>query len=139
MNKGKRLISNTLILGAGTFASKLIVLLMMPFYTAWLSPEQFGVADLVAQTANMIIPIACIGLSEALFRFALDCEDKKGVFSTAICALCIGAAAMSALLPILNIFDIFDGYILPATHILSTARFCRIRQRYILRLSTLRK
>lgn len=112
MNKGKRLISNTLILGAGTFASKLIVLLMMPFYTAWLSPEQFGVADLVSQTANMIIPIACIGLSEALFRFALDCEDKKKVFSTALTALGVGTAAMLLLLPILNIFDAFDGYIL---------------------------
>ena len=53
MNKYKRLISNTLILGAGTFASKVIVLLMMPFYTLILSPEQFGVADLVTQTANM--------------------------------------------------------------------------------------
>ena len=102
MNKGRRLISNTLILGAGTFASKLIVLLMMPFYTAWLSPEQFGVADLVAQTANMIIPIACIGISEGLFRFALDCEDKKKVFSTALTALFFGTVAMLALLPMLT-------------------------------------
>ena len=109
MNKGKRLIANTLILGAGTFASKLIVLLMMPFYTMLLSPEQFGVADLVAQTANMIIPIACIGISEGLFRFALDCENKKRVFSTAIIALSVGTAAMFALLPILNLLISFSG------------------------------
>ena len=91
MNKYKRLVSNTLILGAGTFASKVIVLLMMPFYTLILSPEQFGVADLVTQTANMIIPLACIGICEGLFRFALDCDDRKKVFSTGLCILGVGS------------------------------------------------
>ncbi len=112
MNKYKKLLSNTLILGAGTFASKVIVLLMMPFYTAILSPDQFGVADLVTQTANMIIPIACIGVCEGLFRFTLDCEDRKRVFSTGLCILTVGSVAMLALLPLLGLFDSFDGYIM---------------------------
>lgn len=131
MNKGRRLISNTLILGAGTFASKLIVLLMMPFYTAWLSPEQFGVADLVAQTANMIIPIACIGISEGLFRFALDCEDKKKVFSTALTALFFGTVAMLALLPMLNFFDTFDGYIIIIGIYVAAANFHSVTAHYV--------
>ncbi len=131
MNKGKRLISNTLILGAGTFASKLIVLLMMPFYTAWLSPEQFGVADLVAQTANMIIPIACIGLSEALFRFALDCEDKKKVFSTALTALFAGTAILFLLLPVLSFFDIFNGYVLLIGAYVAFANFHSVTAHYV--------
>ena len=112
MNKYKRLISNTLILGAGTFASKVIVLLMMPFYTLILSPEQFGVADLVTQTANMIIPLACIGICEGLFRFALDCDDRKKVFSTGLCILGVGSAAMLTLIPILSLFEDFRGYVL---------------------------
>lgn len=112
MNKYKKLLSNTLILGAGTFASKIIVLLMMPFYTAILSPEQFGVADLVTQTANMIIPVACIGVCEGLFRFTLDCEERKKVFSTGMGILAAGSVAMLVLLPILGIFDSFDGYIM---------------------------
>ena len=109
MSRYKKLISNTLILGAGTFASKVIVLLMMPLYTSILSPEQFGTADIVTQTANMIIPIACIGICEGLFRFSLDAEDKKKVFTTGICALAFGSAAMFALLPLLSLFNIFDG------------------------------
>lgn len=112
MSKYKKLISNTLILGAGTFASKVIVLLMMPFYTLVLSPEEFGTADLVAQTANMIIPIACIGICEGLFRFTLDCDDRKKVFTTGICVLLAGSAATFALIPILWIFDDFRGYVL---------------------------
>ena len=112
MNKYKKLISNTLILAAGTFASKIIVLLMMPLYTMILSPDQFGVADLVMQTANMIIPIACIGVCEGLFRFTLDCDDQKKVFSTGIFAILAGSTAMFALLPLLKLFDVFDGYVL---------------------------
>ncbi|MBO7250178.1 MAG: polysaccharide biosynthesis C-terminal domain-containing protein [Clostridia bacterium] len=112
MSKSKNLISNTLILAAGTFASKIIVLLMTPIYTMLLSPAEFGAADLVAQTSNMIIPIACIGICEGLFRFTLDCEDKRRVFSTGIFTLLAGSAVMALCLPILSFFDIFDGYIL---------------------------
>ena len=131
MNKGRRLISNTLILGAGTFASKLIVLLMMPFYTAWLSPEQFGAADLVSQTANMIIPIACIGICEGLFRFSLDCEDKKRVFSTALMALFVGTVATFIALPLLNFFDTFDGYILLIGAYVAAANFHSVTAHYV--------
>ena len=112
MSRSKNLISNTLILAAGTFASKIIVLLMTPIYTMLLSPAEFGIADLVAQTSNMLIPLACVGICEGLFRFTLDCEDKKRVFSSGIFTLLLGSAAMFALLPLLSFFDMFDGYIL---------------------------
>ena len=112
MSRSKTLISNTLILAAGTFASKVIVLLMTPIYTMLLSPAEFGIADLVAQTSNMLIPLACVGICEGLFRFTLDCEDKKRVFSSGIFTLLAGSAVMFALLPLLSFFDMFDGYIL---------------------------
>ena len=64
MGKIKRLISNTAILGAGTFISKVLVFLLMPLYTACLSSAEFGVADILMQTANLIIPIAVIGVSK---------------------------------------------------------------------------
>ena len=44
MGNYKRLLSNTAILGAGTFASKVLVLLLMPFYTSILSAAEFGAA-----------------------------------------------------------------------------------------------
>ena len=112
MSRSKNLISNTLILAAGTFASKIIVLLMTPIYTMLLSPAEFGIADLVAQTSNMLIPLACVGICEGLFRFTLDCDDKKRVFSSGIFTLLAGSAVMFALLPLLSFFDMFDGYIL---------------------------
>lgn len=112
MSRYKNLISNTLILGAGTFASKVIVLFMMPLYTLWLSPEEFGIADIVSQTANMIIPVACIGICEGIFRFTLDGDRRETVFSTGICTLAVGTAVTFAVLPVLTLFEVLDGYVL---------------------------
>ena len=78
MGKYKRLISNTVILGAGTFASKVLVFLLMPLYTSILSTAEYGTADILTQTASLIIPLASVGICDALFRFALDTAEEDG-------------------------------------------------------------
>ena len=60
MGRYKRLLSNTAILGAGTFASKVLVFLLMPLYTAILSASEFGVADILTQTASLLMPLAAV-------------------------------------------------------------------------------
>ena len=77
MGRYKKLLSNTAILAVGTFASKVLVFLMMPLYTSILATDEFSVADLITQTANLLIPLACIGIIDGFFRFALDGEDEK--------------------------------------------------------------
>ena len=71
-DKRKKLILNTFILGIGVFASKLLVFLMMPLYTGILSPAEYSAADLISQTANLLMPLACIGITDGVFRFAMD-------------------------------------------------------------------
>ena len=113
MGKYKRLISNTAILGAGTFASKVLVLLLMPFYTGILSTAEFGTADLIAQTANLLIPLAAVGICDGIFRFTLDSgTDGQRVLSTGTAILAVGSVALCALIQLLRLFAIFDGYVL---------------------------
>lgn len=113
MGRYKRLLSNTAILGVGTFASKLLVFLLMPFYTAVLSTSEFGVADLISQTANLIIPLASVGICDGLFRFTLDAKDadRKKIFSGAVAVLLAGGVASFFLLQILRCFSSLSGYI----------------------------
>lgn len=111
MDKYKKILSNTLIFAVGTFASKLLVFLLMPLYTSILSAEQYGVADLITQTANLLIPIACIGICDGIFRFAIDSEDKKSVFSTTLCIVFAGSAVLVALSPVLLVGGYFKGYV----------------------------
>ena len=108
--KLKKLFSDTAILGLGTFGSKLLVFLLMPFYTAWLSTSQYSTAELITGTANLIIPLACVGVANGIFRFAADREqDKSAVFSTGVALLGIGSLVFLALSPLLLLIDYFTS------------------------------
>ncbi len=112
MNRYKKLFSDTVILGLGTFGSKLLVFLLMPLYTAWLSTAEYGTAELITSTANLIIPLACVGISNGIFRFAAEREsDKRAVFSTSSALLFLGSAAFALLSPLLTLVGFFDGYV----------------------------
>ena len=113
--KYKRLISNTAILAVGTFTSKVLVFLLMPLYTALLSTAEFGIADLVTQTANLIIPLAAVGICDGLFRFALDAKgnerDEKCVFTSALLVIFIGSIVTLGVVQILRSVDALEKYV----------------------------
>lgn len=48
MGKYSRLGKNILLVFIGNVGSKLIGLLMLPFYTRWLSVEDYGVTDVIS-------------------------------------------------------------------------------------------
>ena len=107
MGKYKKLLSNTLILALGTFGSKLLVFFMMPLYTYVLSSDQFSVADLISQTANLLIPLACVGIVDGIFRFTLDGEeDRKKTFSSGLAVLLLSSAVFVAIAVVLNFVGI---------------------------------
>ena len=93
--------------------SKVLVLLLMPFYTSILSATEYGTADLIAQTANLLIPLAAVGICDGIFRFTLDSTtDSQKVLSTGVWILTIGSACLCGIIQLLRLFDFFDGYVL---------------------------
>ena len=112
MGRKKTLASNTAVLAIGTFASKFLVFFMMPLYTRFLLPGEYSTADLITQTANLLMPLACAGISQGIFRFALDgAEHQKSVFSSGLAILAAVSVIFGALTPILCLFDVFDSYV----------------------------
>lgn len=111
--KHRRLVSNTAVLGAGTFISKVLVFLLMPLYTAVLSKEQFGIADILSQTANLLMPVAALGVGDGLFRFALDCgeERRKEIFGGAMTVIVAGMFPLALIVQAFRMASIYDGYI----------------------------
>ena len=102
MNKYKRLLTNTIVFAIGTFASKLLVLLLTPLYTSILSPDQYSIADLVMQTSNLLIPIFTVSIANAVMRFGMDkAEDKASVFTTGFTTISLGFAALLVCSPAL--------------------------------------
>lgn len=105
MNRYKRLFSTTIILGIGTFSSKLLTFFLMPLYTHVLTQGQYGIVDLLVQTANLLIPLVSLGINEAILRFGADDEnDPKAVFSTGFVTLFIGFGGFVLLYPLVRYF-----------------------------------
>lgn len=91
MDKYKKLATNTLIFAIGTFSSKVLSFLLMPFVTRMLGTGDYGAADLIQQTANVLIPIVFLQINSACLRFALDKAANKGdVFTIGIRTTLIG-------------------------------------------------
>lgn len=111
-NKYTWLFSNTLIFTVGKFVSKLIVIFMLPFYTSYLTSAEYSTADLITNLCNLLIPMACLGVSEGIFRGAASKNvDKESFFTNGALLMIIGSAFFLALSPILNLFDYFNEYI----------------------------
>ncbi len=111
MNRYKKLLSDTAVYGMGTFASKLLVFFLTRLYTECLTSAEYGQADLVANVANLLIPLAAAGICDGIFRFTLDRErDKRAVFSTGMFILCCSGAMFLLLSPLLWSFEYFRDY-----------------------------
>ncbi|MGN1202688.1 MAG: lipopolysaccharide biosynthesis protein [Eubacterium sp.] len=91
MDKYKKLASNTLIFAIGTFSSKILSFLLMPFVTRMMSTGDYGSADLIQQTVNVLIPIVTLQVNSAALRFSLDkAKNKADVLTVGIRTTLIG-------------------------------------------------
>lgn len=112
MNKYKTLLSNTILISMGTFGSKILVFLMVRFYTDYLTPSDYSTADLITQTANLLFPIISFGITEGVFRFVLDSNaHQKSVFTYGFLSITVGAQLLFIIAPLLGIVKDFEGYI----------------------------
>ena len=90
MNRYQTLAANTALISIGTFGSKLLVFLMVRFYTGYLTPAEYGTADL--------------DVAEGVFRFAADRREQRAeVFTIGVYTMLFAAAALLAALPLLRV------------------------------------
>ena len=80
-NRYKKLLSFTLILGIGTVISKLMTYVVLtPLYTRTLTTAEFGIVELVVQTANLLMPLVCLGINQAVLRFERQEHERVKIF-----------------------------------------------------------
>ena len=112
-NKYKKLLKNSSILGAGAFLSKAIVFLLLPLYSSVMSDAEYGIADLVAQSSNLLFPIVTLGICQGVFRFAFGKKkDQSAVFTTGLVMLFAGMAFFTLISPLLAKITKISDYIL---------------------------
>jgi len=83
----KKLLKHSAVYGVGNILSKLIGMALMPVYTRYLSPQDYGIIELLNLTLNLITIIVGMGLSSAVLRFYFNTDSEKernSIVSTAI-------------------------------------------------------
>lgn len=86
MSRYSRLGKNTFLVFIGNMGSKLISLIMLPFYTNWLSVKDYGISDLVLVYVSFLLSIITCCIAEAIFIFpkGQTKEVQKKYFSAGL-------------------------------------------------------
>lgn len=100
-NEIKLLAKHSAVYSLGSFMQRIVALLLLPLYTRFLTPYDYGVKELVGLSADVIGILLATAISGAFYRFYFKYdtnEDRNEVVSTAIIA--IGGIGLIALIPL---------------------------------------
>lgn len=89
----KYLFKNIGLLFIGNFASKILVFLLVPFYTSILSTYEYGLYDLFYTTVQLLVPILSLNVVDAVMRFPIGAERKeqKVAFTLGLKCVCFAS------------------------------------------------
>ena len=92
MGKYSRLGKNILLVFVGNAGSRLIGLLMLPFYTRWLSQADYGTTDMINVCVTISVSVITCCMSEAVFRLpkGQPADIQKKYFSTGLLLASVG-------------------------------------------------
>ena len=85
MSREKEFAKNTIILFIGKFATQLSSFLLIPLFTHFLQPDDYGWVDLLQTYISLLVPVLTIRMDSAVFRFLIDTrkdEKKSNVIIT---------------------------------------------------------
>lgn len=102
-SRGVRLATNTSIFAAGTVSTQIVALVTVPFVTAQLSPGEYGSVDLLITVVSLMLPLASLGISEAVVRFGMDQSFiLRDIISSGVAIALVGFMLCLAVLPLIN-------------------------------------
>lgn len=114
--KDKELLRDTAIIGFGNIFSKGIIFFLIPLQTAVMSTSNYGVAEMLFNLVNILIPVFTLGIAEAGMRFSVDSdslEKRKSVFQIITVLPLIGGGVLGILsLPTFFYYHEYQNYFL---------------------------
>jgi O-antigen/teichoic acid export membrane protein len=88
---------HTIVYAAGILLSKAISFMMLPIYTRFLTPSDYGVVELIEMTLDVIAILAGARIAAGIFRYyhkATSDDERNAVISTALWVLAGSYAAV---------------------------------------------
>lgn len=125
--KNKLLIKDTIVFGLGSFGSKVIMFLLVPLYTNYMTTGEYGTADLITVLSSMAVTLFTMDIHCALLRFSLSKdENQKNVARTALMVCVVGSVVVLFLSPLAQLYPDFSKYniYIPVLCVLYIFRSC---------------
>lgn len=97
MGRIRELFSDTLVYGISSVVARFINYLLVPFYTKFFDPAEYGIIGLIYGAIIFLNVLFQFGMESAYLRYAADRIISKDVFKT-LQLLLLGAATLLALL-----------------------------------------
>ena len=106
---------NTLIIGISNIGCKAIAFILAPLYSFYLTTSQYGTMDLITTTVSLILPLYCLDIYEATFRFSSDAEYDKRKILTSSLIVCLPSLVLSIIIFVISLFIFHDSYLINYT------------------------
>ncbi|MGC6415401.1 MAG: lipopolysaccharide biosynthesis protein [Bacteroidia bacterium] len=90
----KALATDSLVYGASNFLNKIVGFLLLPLYTSYLSPYDYGIVAMLAYVQIFFLPLSSLGITNAIFRrfnLLADENEQNKVLSTGVFGVIISA------------------------------------------------
>ncbi|MGS2724299.1 lipopolysaccharide biosynthesis protein [Porticoccus sp. GXU_MW_L64] len=99
MRIAKNSLNQTAIYSVATIFQHATSIIMLPIYTRYLTPEDYGIADLLSMSVEMVGLVVGVVGSEAVFRFYSECKEesdkRKVIFTIFLTALFVNLLGYS--------------------------------------------
>lgn len=118
MSIAKQIAGKSSIYAAGNILRGLAAFLMLPIYTRYLTPSDYGVIELISVVLDLTLLLLGARVAVGIYKFYTDAptqQEKNGVISTAL-ALMVGVHLAAVLLiaglnkPIAAALDVSDDF-----------------------------
>lgn len=111
-----RLARHSAVYGLGDFVARFLAILLLPLYTAYLTPADYGQIEILVAASAVLLVILRRGVSEGFFRFYFDAADAAQrttvvrttfwfTMTTATAALVLGLVFAEPLAQLLQLGD----------------------------------
>lgn len=94
----KRLGKETLVYGTSTVLARLLNFCLVPFYTYYLLPDQYGIVATVFAAVALFNVVFLFGMDQSYLRFASDAPDKSKVFRQCFYGVLLNGGGLGLLL-----------------------------------------
>lgn len=97
-SNNRKLAINIALMFLVFFLPKVFSFFLVPLYTSFLTTQEYGISDLIINTASLIIPFLALGSANAVLRFTIENKEDKRPFQISVRILTVGSLVLAAAL-----------------------------------------